>query len=147
MVHRSNSIFLCNSVTCMPSVCSRSFFFSRHFRALSRFRSNRLFRFSSDSSSATGCADCGDGDDDDDDDNGIVLFNVVGSCRCCMVFVVYIKGCKFGSNDDPFGSCTEDVNGLFKNGAIILNGNVGIVVILDIVGDDDDTIVPGGGHA
>ena len=137
MVHRSCSIFLCNSVTCIPSVWSRSFFFNRHLRALSRLRSNRLLRFSSDSSSDIGCVGCGICDDDD----GV---NDSGSCRCIELAVVHINDCKFGRNDEAFGSCTDDVSGLVRNGANILNVNAGIVVMLDIAVDGID---PGGGHA
>jgi hypothetical protein len=64
-----------------------------------------------------------------------------------------MNGCKFGSNDEPFGSGMDVVavvvvaNEFVKNGAIILNGNVGMAVILDMTGGDVDNIGPGGGHA
>ena len=54
-----------------------------------------------------------------------------------------MNGWTFGSRVDPWliaVSC-DDAIGFIKNGAIILNGNVGIEVILC------DVVVPGGGQA
>lgn len=54
-----------------------------------------------------------------------------------------MNGWTFGSSVDPWliaVSC-DDAIGFIKNGAIILNGNVGIEVILC------DVVVPGGGQA